>query len=63
MAFFKHELAKLKEVFPYEAADLETDFDSEELEALDNLGVLKGNPHFYLGTFSFEIFSLINIYQ
>lgn len=54
MAFMKHELELLKEKFPFEIATLEKDFDAEELDAMD-LGVLKGNPHFYLGNiFKFQ---------
>ena len=58
MAFMKHELDLLKKQFPFETADLENDFDSEELDAMD-LGVLKGNPHFYLG----NIFNSLIIFQ
>ena len=50
MSFFAHEIDLLKKAFPFEIADLESDFDAEELEAIENVGVLKGNPHYYLGT-------------
>ena len=49
MSFLDFELEKLATAFPNATADLEDDFNTEELEAIDNLGVLKGNPHIYLG--------------
>ena len=49
MSFMKFELAALAKAFPAEKANLEDDFDIEELEAIDNVGVLRGNPHIYLG--------------
>ena len=49
MSFFPHEIAELKKAFPFEIADLENDFEPDELEAIEDLGVLKGNPHYYLG--------------
>ena len=51
MSFMKFELENLAKAFPAMTADLENDFDVEELEAIDNVGVLKGNPHIYLGIF------------
>ena len=49
MAFMNFELKALAKAFPNEPADLEGDFDDEELDAIANVGVLKGNPHIYLG--------------
>ena len=49
MTFFKFELDRLEELFPRGKATLEDDFEDDELEAMDNLGVLKGSPHLYLG--------------
>ena len=49
MAFMNFELNALAKAFPNQAADLEGDFDDEELRAIDDVGVLKGNPHIYLG--------------
>ena len=51
MSFAKFELEALAKAFPPATADLEGDFDDDELEAIDNVGVLKGNPHIYLGIF------------
>ena len=48
MSFFKFELEKLEKMFPDEKATLEDDFTEDELEAMDNLGVLKGSPQLYL---------------
>ena len=55
MSFFPHEIELLKKAFPFKTADLESDFDQEELEAIENIGVLKGNPHYYLGIFYYFI--------
>lgn len=49
MSFLKFELDDLAEAFPKKPANLENDFDDEELAAIDDIGVLKGNPHIYLG--------------
>ena len=49
MAFMNFELKALAKAFPNKPADLEGDFDDEELDAIANVGVLKGNPHIYLG--------------
>ena len=49
MSFMNFELEGLAKAFPTEKASLENDFDTEELEAIDNVGVLRGNPHIYLG--------------
>ena len=49
MAFMNFELKALRKAFPNKPADLEGDFDDEELDAIANVGVLKGNPHIYLG--------------
>lgn len=49
MSFMNFELEALAKAFPTEKASLESDFDTEELEAIDNVGVLRGNPHIYLG--------------
>ena len=48
MAFFKFEQDNLVEFFPDKKATLEEDFTEDELEAMQNLGVLKGSPHLYL---------------
>ena len=52
MSFLKFELDGLAEAFPKKPANLENDFDDEELAAIDDIGVLKGNPHIYLGEMS-----------
>ena len=49
MSFFKFEIDNLEKLFPSGKATLEDDFEDDELEAMDNLGVLKGSPHLYLG--------------
>ena len=49
MTFFKFEQTNLEELFPNAKASLEEDFEDDELIAMDNLGVLKGSPHLYLG--------------
>ena len=49
MSFMNFELDALAKAFPNKPADLEGDFDDEELEAIADVGVLKGNPHIYLG--------------
>ena len=49
MSFFKFEIDNLEKLFPSGKATLEDDFEDDELEAMDNLGVLKGRPHLYLG--------------
>ena len=49
MSFLKFELEGLSKAFPNKPADLEGDFEPDELEAIDEVGVLKGNPHIYLG--------------
>ena len=49
MSFKNFELEALAKAFPSETATLEEDFDEEELKAMDDMGVLKGNPHIYLG--------------
>ena len=49
MNFFVHEIRKLKEAFPNKTATLETDFEKFELEAINDLGVLKNQAHLYLG--------------
>ena len=51
MFFFKFELDKLLQIFPDEKATLKEDFTDNELEAMDNLGVLKGSPQLYLSKF------------
>lgn len=51
MFFFKFELDKLLKIFPDEKATLKEDFTDNELEAMDNLGVLKGSPQLYLSKF------------
>ena len=48
MAFFKFEQENLVKFFPDKKATLEEDFTEEELEAMQNLGVLKGSPQLYL---------------
>ena len=58
MAFFAHEIDLLKKSFPNQTADLESDFDSDELDAIENVGVLRGNAHYYLGNFSEFIFTI-----
>jgi len=51
MRFFVHEIRKLKEAFPNKTSTLEADFDAYELEAINNLGVLKDQAHIYLGIY------------
>ena len=50
MNFFAHEIRKLKDAFPNKTASMETDFEEFELDAINNLGVLKHQAHLYLGT-------------
>ena len=49
MAFFEFEIEKLKTLFPDKSATLKEDLDDDELAAVSNLGVLKFQPHLYLG--------------
>ena len=49
MSFKNFELEALVKAFPSETATLEEDFSDEELKAMDNVGVLRGDPHIYLG--------------
>lgn len=49
MSFFQFEIEHLKKIFPNESASLKDDFDESELEAIDEVGVLRGAPHLYLG--------------
>lgn len=49
MNFFVHEIRNLKKAFPSAKADLENDFEDFELAAINQLGVLKNQPHLYLG--------------
>lgn len=51
MSFFNFEIEHLKKIFPEEKASLKSDFDNEELLAIDELGVLRHMPHLYLGNF------------
>ena len=49
MSFLEHEIEALKQMFPDKPASLQQDLDEHELAAIENLGVLKYQPHFYLG--------------
>ena len=49
MTFFQFELDHLSKIFPNEKAPLKSDFDDEELAAIDNVGILRNSPHLYLG--------------
>lgn len=49
MNFFGFEMKSLMEKFPFQAADLEADFKPFELEAINDLGLLKNASHVYLG--------------
>jgi len=49
MNFFVHEIRALKKAFPEEEATLKEDFQQFELDIVNNLGVLKHQPHLYLG--------------
>ena len=52
-AFMPYEIQNLKTNFEHVKAPLEKDFDTFELEAISQLGVLKHHPHIYLGSSSF----------
>ena len=41
MLFFKSEIEDLEQLFAFEKSDLENDFDEIELDAINQLGVLR----------------------
>ena len=49
MTFYEYEIDHLMKIFPDEKASLKADFADEELEAIDNVGILRNSPHLYLG--------------
>ena len=50
MLFFKSEIEDLEQLFAFEKSDLENDFDEIELDAINQLGVLRHSSHLYLDT-------------
>ena len=43
------EIEKLSERFKHVKAPLQFDYQQFELEAMEDLGILKNHPHIYLG--------------
>ena len=52
MSFFEFEIEGLKKLFPHKKANIEKDFDAEELEAISSLRLLRYSAHLYLGELS-----------
>ena len=49
MNFFEYEITKLAEKFAHVKSTIEDDFEQFELDAINQLGVLKNENHLYLG--------------
>ena len=49
MTFLDFEISELKRLFPDKKATLKEDLNDQELAAVSDLGVLKFQPHLYLG--------------
>jgi hypothetical protein len=49
MIFFPFEKEGLEKLFGYAKAPIDEDFDGFEIEAINDLNMLKNNSHIYLG--------------
>ena len=61
MTFLDFEISELKRLFPDKKATLKEDLNDQELAAVSDLGVLKFQPHLYLG--KFQHFCLLSKYS